>query len=79
VAVELSAEGRAVLIERSGRRHEGRVRSSSYVGTSLVTLVVRGDGARWSRATAILPDMASEEERRRLRVLLRVAGSPQPS
>lgn len=74
IGLEVSADGRAVLIERGGRRREGRVQPASYVGYWLTTLVVRPDGARVSRAVAILPDMASAEDLRRLRVLLRVAG-----
>jgi hypothetical protein len=71
VGVELRADRRAVLIERCGRRCEGEVRAESYVGERLTTLVVRPDGARVSRAIAILPDMLPEEDLRRLRVLLR--------
>jgi len=71
VGVELSADRRAVLIERCGRRCEGEVRAESYVGERLTTLVVRPDGACVSRAVAILPDMLPEEDLRRLRVLLR--------
>ena len=71
VAVELSADRRAALIERCGRRCEGRIRAESYVGERLTTLVVRPDGARISRAIAILPDMLPEEELRRLRVRMR--------
>ena len=75
VGVEVSPDGGVALIERSGRRREGRVQPSCYVGSWLTTLVVRVDGARWSRALAILPDMLPPEERRRLRILLRVIGS----
>ena len=71
VGVELSGDRRAVLIERCGRRCEGQVRAESYVGERLTTLVMRPDGARVSRAVAILPDMLPEEDLRRLRVLLR--------
>ncbi len=74
VGVELTADRRAVLIERSGRRCEGEVRVESYIGERLTTLVVRPDGARVSRAIAILPDMLPEEDLRRLRVLLRYGG-----
>jgi hypothetical protein len=73
--VELSADGRAALIERGGRRCEGCVQPESYVGEWLTTLAVRPDEARLSRATAILPDMLPAEDLRQLRVLLRVAGS----
>ena len=75
VGVELSPHGRATLMERSGRRCEGRVQPACYVGTWLTTLVVRVDDERWSRAVAILPDMVPAEDLRQLRVLLRVIGS----
>jgi hypothetical protein len=79
VGIEVWADGRAALIERNGRRREGRVQPASYVGQWLTTLVVRPDGARVSRAVAILPDMLPAEDLRQLRVLLRVAGtSSQP-
>ena len=71
VGVELSGDGRAVLIERCGRRCEGEVRAESYVGERITTLVMRPDGTRVSRAVAILPDMLPAEDLRRLRVLLR--------
>jgi len=79
IGVELSAGRRAVLIERCGRRCEGEVRAESYVGERLTTLVVRPDGARVSRAVAILPDMLPEENLRRLRVLLRYGDAPTTS
>jgi hypothetical protein len=75
IGVELSADGRAAMIERSGRRRDGCVQPSSYVGEWLTTLVIRPDGARTWRAIAILPDMLPAEDLRQLRVLLRVAGS----
>ena len=71
VAVELSDDRQAVLVERSGRRYEGRLRPQSYVGERVTTLVVRRQGARASRAIAILPDMLPAEDLRRLRVLMR--------
>jgi hypothetical protein len=74
IGVELSADGRAALIERGGRRGDGCIQPASYVGEWLTTLVVRADGARISRAIAILPDMLPAEDLRQLRVLLRVAG-----
>lgn len=79
VGIEVSADGRAVLIERDGRRREGRVQPASYVGQWLTTLVVRPDGARVSRAIAILPDMLPADDLRQLRVLLRVAGTASDS
>ncbi len=49
----------------------GHVRSASYVGAHLTTIVWRPDGARRSRTVLILPDMLPEDDFRRLRVLLR--------
>ena len=79
VGIEVSADGRAVLIERDGRHCEGRVQPASYVGQWLTTLIVRPDGARVSRAIAILPDMLPADDLRQLRVLLRVAGTTSDS
>jgi len=79
VGVEISADRRAVLIERCGRRCEGAVRAESYVGEQFTTLVVRPDGARLSRAVPILRDMLPEEDLRRLRVLLRYGDASTPS
>jgi hypothetical protein len=78
VAVELSADREVVLVERCGRRCEGRIRVESYVGERLTTLVMRGNGARVSRAIAILPDMLPAEDLRRLRVLMRYGRPPTP-
>ena len=78
VAVEIWPDGRAAVTERGGRRREGRVQPASHVGTWLMKLVVRLDGDRRSQATAILPDMLPAEDRRRLRILLRVIGSARP-
>jgi hypothetical protein len=74
-SIEISADGSAALTDARGERRSGRVQASSYVGTWLVTLVVRLDGARSSRAIAILPDMLTDEEMRRLRVMLRIVGT----
>jgi hypothetical protein len=70
VAVEIMPDRRAALIERGGHRCEGAIRAESYVGAWLTTLVVRPDGARLSRAVAILPDMLPADDLRRLRVML---------
>ncbi|HUH91660.1 MAG TPA: hypothetical protein VL742_00760 [Casimicrobiaceae bacterium] len=75
VGVEVSPDGRAALLERSGARREGRVQPECYLGTWLTTPVVRIDAEHWSQAMAIHPDMLSAEELRRLRILLRVVGS----
>ena len=70
-AVDLAADRRAILTDRSGRRIEAIVQAESYVGATLTTVVLRPEGARRSRALAIWPDMTSADEFRRLRVLLR--------
>jgi len=75
VAFELAADGVAVLFEKGGGRPSGRVQPSTYVGTWLVTLVVRLDGSRRSRSIALFPDMMPAEDMRRLRVMLRVVGT----
>src|SRR5947199_9146733 len=61
VGVELSADRRAVLIERCGHRCEGEIRAESYVGERLTTLVVRPDGARVSRGVGLRPGVLPEE------------------
>jgi hypothetical protein len=69
--IELAADRRAILTDRSGQCIEAIVQPESYVGALLTTLVLRPDGARRSRALAIWPDTMSADEFRRLRVLLR--------
>jgi toxin CptA len=71
VAIEIAADLRGTFTERGGRRVEGSVQPDSYAGTLLTTIVLRPTGSRRSRAIAILPDMLSAEDFRRLRVLLR--------
>jgi hypothetical protein len=70
-SIELGADHRIVITDRSGRRIAAIVRPESYVGALLTTLVLRPDGARRSRAVAIWPDTMPADEFRRLRVLLR--------
>jgi hypothetical protein len=56
-----------------GRLVAGHVRSSTYVGPWVTTIVWRADGAYWSRAVLVVPDMLAAEDFRRLRVMLRYA------
>ncbi|MCC7325574.1 MAG: hypothetical protein IT521_02060 [Burkholderiales bacterium] len=58
-----------------GRLVAGHVRSATYVGEWLTSIVWRPDGARWSRTVLIVPDMLPAEDFRRLRVMLRYARS----
>lgn len=53
----------------------GHVRSSTYVGAALTSIVWRPDGAWRSRAILIVPDMLPADDFRRLRVMLRYARS----
>ena len=75
--VALWLTGDRMLVVRSGdlRLTVGHVRSSSYVGVRLTTIVWRPDGARFSRGEWILPDMLASEDFRQLRVLLRYGRS----
>lgn len=70
-AIELGADRRAIMTDRSGNRTQGIVSAESYVGSLVTTLVLRPDGARRSGALAIWPDTMPADEFRRLRVLLR--------
>jgi hypothetical protein len=70
-AVQLAADRRAILTDRSGRRIEAIVQAESHVGALVTTLVLRPEGARRSRALAIWPDTMPAGEFRRLRMLLR--------
>lgn len=72
-SIELGADRRAVVTDRSGCRIEGVIQPESYVGAMLATLVLRPDGARRSRALAIWPDAIATDDFRRLRVMLRHA------
>jgi hypothetical protein len=78
VSLVLGPSRYIVITERGGRRLEGLVQADSYVGGVLTTIVMRPAGARWSRSIAILPDMLSADDFRRLRVRLRLAQAPEP-
>jgi hypothetical protein len=66
--------GRIVVEPARGPPAEGRVVDGSFVAPWLVVVRWRPDGARWTRSIFLLPDMAGEQELRRLRVLLRWGG-----
>ena len=73
VAAELAPDRRVTLVRRDGRRIDGCALVDSYVGERLVTLIVRQEGRRRTRALWLLPDMARQEDLRRFRVLLRLS------
>jgi hypothetical protein len=75
IALRLAPNRLLTATMGDGRLLAGHVRSSSYVGTRLTTIVWRADGERHSRSVWILPDMLPADDFRRLRVLLRYARS----
>lgn len=71
------AEDRTVaFVDRAGQRSRGRVAPTTYVGDRLVVLHTREDGRRFCRTDAILADMLSPDDFRRLKVLLRLSRAP---
>jgi hypothetical protein len=64
-----------VVTRGDGRLVGGHVRSSTCVSAAITSIVWRPDGARWSRAILVVPDMLPADDFRRLRVLLRYARS----
>jgi hypothetical protein len=77
VAIALDREHRLALTDCSGRRVDGTLHPSTYVGARLTTVVWRPNGSRRTRALALLPDMLDAEDFRRLRVLMRAGGQRQ--
>ena len=76
VAALTLAHDRMVIVCRGdGTLVAGHVRSATYVGALFTSIVWRPDGAWWSRAVLVLPDMLPPEDFRRLRVLLRYSRS----
>jgi hypothetical protein len=71
----LSGDRMIVVRDGAGQLCAGYVRSSTYVGARLTTIVWRPDRSRFSRAEFILPDMLPADDFRRLRVLLRYGRS----
>ncbi len=70
-SIWVSGDRMIVVRDGTNRLSAGHVRSSSYVGVRVTTIVWRPDRARWSRTVWILPDMLPADDFRRLRVLLR--------
>jgi hypothetical protein len=62
---------RCELTLRKGATLHGRVQGSTFVAVALIVVNVRIDNRRWQRAVVLLPDAASAEARRQLRVWLR--------
>jgi len=62
--------------ERSGRCIEGLIADDSFVGALLTTIVFHAQGRRRAQTLALLPDMLSKDDFRRLRLLLRLSRLP---
>ena len=75
VQLRLAPNLHIVVTRGDGRLVAGHVRSSTSVSAALTSIVWRADGARWSRAILVLPDMLPPDDFRRLRVMLRYARS----
>ena len=69
LAVDLS--GSIDVAFACGPPRPGRVAPGSFVAPWLVVLRWKPDGAWFTRAIVLVPDMAGEQDLRRLRVLLR--------
>lgn len=72
-ALTLAHDRMVIVCRGDGTLVAGHVRSATYVGSLLTSVVWRPDNAHWSRAVLVLPDMLPAEDFRRLRILLRYA------
>jgi len=70
VSLEFHADGRASWRNRNGAWHEGRLGADHFVSTALVVMGLDQieRGRKW---VVLMPDSASAEELRRLRIWLR--------
>jgi len=74
-ALTLAHDGMVIVCLGDGTMVAGHVRSATYVGALVTSIVWRPDDSRWSRSVLVLPDMLPAEDFRRLRILLRYARS----
>jgi len=70
VELTVHADGRLELRLRDGSELEGRVTAATFVSPLLIVIAARMDAGR-GRGIVLLPDSASAEDRRSLRVRLR--------
>lgn len=70
--ISLQEDGNCDLLTRGGGELQGRVMASTFVSAFLTAVNVRLDSGR-IRTAILLPDSASAENRRKLRVWLRHA------
>jgi toxin CptA len=77
IEVTLRDQGRCELLTRGGAVLDGTVAGSSFVSALFTVVNVRLDGGRGLRSVVVMPDCATAEERRRLRVWLRYRAQPE--
>ncbi len=77
IEVALSDDGRCELRTRGGTVLEGKVAGSSFVSVWLTVVNIRLDHRHTIRSVVVLPDCATSEDRRRLRVWLRYQKHPE--
>ena len=73
--IEIDGRLRICVTDGDGGCRSGSVRTDSYVGARITTIVWKPGNARWSRAILLLPDMLPADDFRRLRILLRYGRS----
>jgi hypothetical protein len=73
--IEIDGRLRIAVTTGDASCDRGRVRSDSYVGARITTIVWKPGSARLSRAILLLPDMLPADDFRRLRILLRYGRS----
>ena len=77
IEVTLFEHGRCELLTRGGAVLEGTVAGSSFVSPLFTVVNVRVDDVRRLRSVVVMPDCATADERRRLRVWLRYRAQPE--
>jgi toxin CptA len=71
--LRLDCKRAIAVLARGGEWRSGTVRDGSFVAPWLAIVRWRPEGARLDRTLVILPDMASAEAMRRIRVILKWA------
>jgi hypothetical protein len=73
IRVSVALDGLVRMELRDSSSLEGALRPGGFVAPWLVCVRWRARGARFDRATLVLPDMLSADDFRRLRIVLRAA------
>ena len=78
VELGVAEDGYCEFVTRAGATIEGRLQDSTFVTPLLTVIRIRPDGRRGTRALTLLPDSATAEDLRALRVWLRHRGPNTP-